>query len=67
MSRTTRTNFKESFRLVLTHSWGVEYKGPYQTLAAVKGQLTSETAGRWQSTTTGHIERMTGDWEKVEA
>lgn len=66
MSRTTRTNFSESFRVVLTHSWGTEYKGPYQTKAAAKGQLTQETSSSWRKDTKGHIERMTGDWEKVE-
>ena len=65
MSRSTRTDFRESFRLVLTHSWGTHYKGPYQTLAAAKGQLTSET--RYSPKVEGHIERMTGDWEKVTA
>lgn len=66
MSRKTKTNFPGAFRVVLNTPWGIEYKGPYQTKAAAKGQLTSETEG-WYSDRgiTGHIEVATG-WEKVE-
>lgn len=68
MSRTTRTNFPGAYRVVLEQSWGTEYKGPYQTLAAAKGQLTQETTGwhRTRATTAGYIERTTGEWERVE-
>lgn len=65
MSRSTRTDFPESFRIVLKHSWATVYKGPYQTLAAAKGQLTSET--RYNPNVIAHIERTTGPWERVEA
>lgn len=67
MSRTTRTNFTEAFRVVLEHPWGTEYKGPYQTLAAAKGQLTQETSSSYRADTKGSIERMTGNWERVES
>jgi len=66
VSRTTRTNFESAYRVVLVHGYGTEYKGPYQTLSAAKGQLTAETGGRWQTSTTGYIEIMTGNWRKVE-
>ena len=68
MSRTTRTNFTGAYRVVLEHSWGTEYKGPYQTKAAAKGQLTAETDSYWHQDrgTTGYIERTTGEWERVE-
>lgn len=66
MSRTTRTNFTCAYRVVLEHSWGIEYKGPYQTYAAAKGQLTQETAGLWRKGTTGYIEQTPDDaWERV--
>ena len=67
MSRETRTDFPGAFRVVLVHSWGTTYKGPYQTLSAAKGQLTQETEG-WYANKgkTGYIERTTGAWEKVE-
>ena len=66
MSRKTQTNFSEAFRVVLQRPWSSEptYKGPYQTLSAAKGQLTQEI--RYSSDSTGHVERMTGNWEKVE-
>ena len=68
MSRTTRTNFPGAFRVVLEHSWGTEYKGPYQTLGAAKGQLTMETGQFWpkEHGTTGYIEYIKGEWERVE-
>lgn len=67
MSRTTRTDFPGAFRVVLEHSWGTEYKGPYQTYSAAKGQLTQETEGWYASKgKTGYIERTTGAWERVE-
>lgn len=72
MSRKTRTNFPGAFRVVLVKSWGTEYKGPYQTLAAAKGQLTPETmCGPYYAPTKrpgveGWIERTTGAWERVE-
>lgn len=73
MSRTTRTDFPGAYRVVLVKSWGTEYKGPYQTLAAAKGQLTSETlagpyyALRPVSGVTGYIEKTPdGAWERVE-
>lgn len=65
MSRTTRTDFPGAFRVVLVKSWGTEYKGPYQTLSAAKGQLTSETAYSFEGT--AYIEKMPdGAWERVE-
>ena len=67
MSRTTITNFPGAYRVVLEHPWGTEYKGPYQTLSAAKGQLTQETTGWYgRSDTTGYIEHTTGGWERVE-
>ena len=72
MSRATRTDFPGSFRVVLEHSWGTVYKGPYQTMGAAKGQLTAETitgphyAPRPVPGVTGWIERTTGPWERVE-
>lgn len=69
MSRTTRTNFPGAFRVVLNHSWGTEYKGPYQTLSAAKGQLTQETDTYWnrENSTTGWVEKTPdGAWERVE-
>ena len=67
MSRTTRTDFPGAFRVVLVHPWGTQYKGPYQTLSAAKGQLSQETGGRWQSSVTGYIEKTPdGVWERVE-
>lgn len=70
MSRTTRTNFPGAFRVVLVKSWGTEYKGPYQTLSAAKGQLTSETVGwggKTYSGVSGYIEKTPdGAWERVE-
>ena len=65
MSRTTRTNFPGAYRVVLEHAWGTEYKGPYQTIAAAKGQLTQETGGTWNKKT-GWIEYIKGEWERVE-
>ncbi len=65
MSRTTRTNFPDAYRVVLVKSWGTEYKGPYQTLSAAKGQLTQETTGHWNQNVEAHIERTTGSWERV--
>ena len=65
MSRTTRTNFPGAYRVVLRHLWGTEYKGPYQTLAAAKGQLTQET-GPWHKDTVGWIEYIKGEWERIE-
>ena len=67
MSRTTRTDFPGAFRVVLVKSWGTEYKGPYQTLAAAKGQLTSETSDHWNWNVQGYIEKTPdGAWERVE-
>lgn len=64
MSRKTRTDFTCAYRVVLVHSWGTEYKGPYQTYAAAKGQLTQET-GYYSAT--GWIEQTPDDaWERVE-
>lgn len=69
MSRTTRTNFPGAYRVVLNYSWGTEYKGPYQTLSAAKGQLTQETigwSGRTRSEVSGWVEYIKGEWERVE-
>lgn len=66
MSRTTRTDFPGAFRVVLVKSWGTEYKGPYQTLAAAKGQLTHEL-GYYGASSQGYIEKTPdGAWERVE-
>lgn len=67
MSRTTRTDFTNAYRVVLETPYGVYYKGPYQTYAAAKGQLTQETTG-WYADKgkTGYIEQTPDDaWERV--
>lgn len=66
-SRKTNTNFTCAYRVVLVHPWGTLYKGPYQTYAAAKAQLTRETTG-WHANTgkTGWIEQTPDDaWEQV--
>jgi hypothetical protein len=65
MSRDTRTDFPGAFRVVLVKGYGTTYVGPYQTLAAAKGQLSREQ--RYHGQDAGYIERTTGAWEKVEA
>lgn len=65
MSRKTQTDFPGAFRIVLVKAWGRVYKGPYQTLSAAKGQLTSETA--YDGHSVGWIEKTPdGAWERVE-
>lgn len=72
MSRATRTDFPEAFRLVITRTLGdteyTEYIGPYQTIGAARGQLTDQLRMRsyeHYSKKVGHIERTTGPWEEV--
>lgn len=66
MPRSTKTDFQESFRVVVTTPWGKEYVGPYQTVGAAKGQRTTILGDRYGSRKTAVVERLTGTWEEVE-